>query len=189
MLTMGKLIDEFRRGWQGISQPSPLFSIGFAACCLASVDRRAVVPFPDPAGRILHAVFSGRVLCHRVRRLPARDRDRAGRRHARHRPSISARHTADFARLALLVDLSDRLRPHDMGRRALSIDRLAAAGDLKAADPGRGVSQARCRRAAAPAEEQIVDHSRRSAPGAARSAEDLGRHRSADAGAVRRPTI
>jgi len=32
---MGKLIDEFRRGWQGISQPSPLFSIGFAACCLA----------------------------------------------------------------------------------------------------------------------------------------------------------
>jgi two-component sensor histidine kinase len=32
---MGKLIDEFRRGWQGISQPSLLFSIGFAACCLA----------------------------------------------------------------------------------------------------------------------------------------------------------
>ena len=33
---MTKLIDEFRRGWQGISQPSPLFSIGFAVCCLAS---------------------------------------------------------------------------------------------------------------------------------------------------------
>ena len=32
---MVKLIDEFRRGWQGISRPSPLFSIGFAACCLA----------------------------------------------------------------------------------------------------------------------------------------------------------
>jgi two-component sensor histidine kinase len=32
---MMKLIDEFRRGWQGISQPSPLFSIGFAAFCLA----------------------------------------------------------------------------------------------------------------------------------------------------------
>ena len=30
-----KLIDEFRRGWQGISQPSPLFSTGFAGCCLA----------------------------------------------------------------------------------------------------------------------------------------------------------
>ena len=32
---MVKLIDEFRRGWQGISQPSPLFSIGFAASCVA----------------------------------------------------------------------------------------------------------------------------------------------------------
>jgi two-component sensor histidine kinase len=31
---MAKLIDEFRRGWQGTSEPSPLFSIGFAACCL-----------------------------------------------------------------------------------------------------------------------------------------------------------
>jgi two-component sensor histidine kinase len=32
---MKKLIDEFRRGWQGISQPSPLFNAGFAICCLA----------------------------------------------------------------------------------------------------------------------------------------------------------
>jgi two-component sensor histidine kinase len=32
---MVKLIDEFRRGWEGTSEPSPLFSIGFAACCLA----------------------------------------------------------------------------------------------------------------------------------------------------------
>src|SRR5436190_24047444 len=31
---MMKLIDEFRHGWQGISQPSPPFSIGFAVCCL-----------------------------------------------------------------------------------------------------------------------------------------------------------
>jgi two-component sensor histidine kinase len=31
---MKKLIDEFRRGWQGISQPSTLFSAGFAICCL-----------------------------------------------------------------------------------------------------------------------------------------------------------
>jgi two-component sensor histidine kinase len=31
---MMKLIDEFRRGWQGISQPSPAFCIGFCACCL-----------------------------------------------------------------------------------------------------------------------------------------------------------
>src|SRR6202158_1299345 len=32
---MVKLIDEFRRGWHGTSQPSPLFSIGFAASCVA----------------------------------------------------------------------------------------------------------------------------------------------------------
>jgi two-component sensor histidine kinase len=32
---MAKLIDEFRRGWQGISQPSLPFSIGFAVLCLA----------------------------------------------------------------------------------------------------------------------------------------------------------
>lgn len=32
---MTKLIDEFRYGWQGISQPSPLFSAGFAVFCLA----------------------------------------------------------------------------------------------------------------------------------------------------------
>jgi two-component sensor histidine kinase len=31
---MTKLIDEFRRGWLGISQPSPLFGIGFAAACI-----------------------------------------------------------------------------------------------------------------------------------------------------------
>ncbi|THD65621.1 MAG: sensor histidine kinase [Bradyrhizobium sp.] len=33
---MTKLIDEFRRGWLGISQPSLPFSIGFAAFCIAS---------------------------------------------------------------------------------------------------------------------------------------------------------
>src|ERR1700687_2890383 len=32
---MVKLNDEFRRGWQGTSEPSPLFSIGFAVSCLA----------------------------------------------------------------------------------------------------------------------------------------------------------
>lgn len=31
---MGKWIDEFRRGWQGISQPSPFLGIGFAAFCI-----------------------------------------------------------------------------------------------------------------------------------------------------------
>ena len=29
------MIDEFRQGWQGISQPSPFFSVGFAAACIA----------------------------------------------------------------------------------------------------------------------------------------------------------
>jgi two-component sensor histidine kinase len=32
---MVKLTDEFRLAWQGISRPSPLFSIGFAVSCLA----------------------------------------------------------------------------------------------------------------------------------------------------------
>jgi two-component sensor histidine kinase len=32
---MTKLIDEFRRSWHGISQPSPLLSTGFAVGCLA----------------------------------------------------------------------------------------------------------------------------------------------------------
>src|SRR6266850_4464424 len=32
---MAELIDEFRRGWQGISRPSLLFSIGFAVSCVA----------------------------------------------------------------------------------------------------------------------------------------------------------
>jgi two-component sensor histidine kinase len=32
---MMKLVEEFRRGWQGISRPSLLFTIGFAASCLA----------------------------------------------------------------------------------------------------------------------------------------------------------
>jgi two-component sensor histidine kinase len=32
---MVKLIDEFQRGWQGISRPSLVFSVGFAASCIA----------------------------------------------------------------------------------------------------------------------------------------------------------
>ena len=32
---MARWTDEFRRGWQGISQPSLLLSTGFAAFCLA----------------------------------------------------------------------------------------------------------------------------------------------------------
>src|SRR3981189_543743 len=32
---MARLIDELRQGWQGTSRPSALFSIGFAASCIA----------------------------------------------------------------------------------------------------------------------------------------------------------
>ncbi len=32
---MVKLIEEFRRGWHGTSQPAPIFNVGFAATCLA----------------------------------------------------------------------------------------------------------------------------------------------------------
>ncbi len=35
MSVMGKLIDEFRLVWRGISSPSPLLGIGFAVFCLA----------------------------------------------------------------------------------------------------------------------------------------------------------
>jgi two-component sensor histidine kinase len=31
---MKKLVDEFRRGWQGISQPSAIFCVGFCTFCL-----------------------------------------------------------------------------------------------------------------------------------------------------------
>lgn len=34
MVSMKKLIDEFRRGWLGISQPSPIFGFGFSVACL-----------------------------------------------------------------------------------------------------------------------------------------------------------
>src|SRR5262249_51402090 len=33
---MTNLIDEFRQGWHGTSQPSPLFSVGFAGSCLVA---------------------------------------------------------------------------------------------------------------------------------------------------------
>jgi two-component sensor histidine kinase len=41
---MMKLVEEFRRGWQGTSRPSPLFTIGFAASCivLSTVARSAL---------------------------------------------------------------------------------------------------------------------------------------------------
>src|SRR6185437_4643167 len=34
MVHMKRVFDEFRHGWQGIAQPSPLLGLGFAAVCL-----------------------------------------------------------------------------------------------------------------------------------------------------------
>jgi two-component sensor histidine kinase len=66
------------------------------------VDRGAVVPCADPAGRILYPVFSGGILCHRVRRFPGRDRDRDRRGTLGLTLNFSDA-PVDFARLALLV--------------------------------------------------------------------------------------
>ena len=182
---MGKLIDEFRRGWHGNIPAVAAFQHWICGILPRAVDRGAVGPFPDPAGRILHAVFSGRGFCHRVRRLPGRDRHRAGRRPAR-RVRQFRRHDRRFRAVGAAADLLGGLRPDDMGRRALSIDRSRISAEIaKRLIREEAVSQAGRRRTAAPAEEQIIDNSRRSASGAARSAADLGQHRSAAAGAVR----
>src|SRR5258707_1132862 len=147
-------------------------------------DRGAVGSFPDPAGRILHPVFSCGVFCHRVMRPPGRDRDPNRRGHARHDYQFQRRH-GGLGESDASGHLSDGVRPHDMGRRALPIDRLASAGDLRTPDERGGVSEARRRRIPAPAEKQIVDNSRRSPSGIAGPTANLGRHRSALAGAVR----
>src|SRR6478736_3121495 len=55
------------------------------------VDACPVVAFADPSGRILHALYSGRALCRRVRRLPDRDRNGAGWRHTRRHPQFQQR--------------------------------------------------------------------------------------------------
>src|SRR6202022_164238 len=146
-------------------------------------DRGAVVSLPDPAGRILHPVFPGGILRSRVRRFqdwgrgcPRRGRTRRDRRFQQR--------VARFCEAGASGDLSDGVRRHDMGHRALSIARLASTGNFKTPDPGRGAAEARCRRASAPAEKQIVDNSRRSPSGSAGSTANLGQHRSSDAGAV-----
>src|SRR5450631_666299 len=144
-------------------------------CCLLPrvVDRGAVVFCPDPAGHIFHAVYSSRILRHRIRWFADRDRDSHRRRHARHDRQFQRR-PGRFFKSGTAGDLSDRLRPHDMGHRALPIGRVAATGNLKAPDPGGGISKTRCRRASAPAEEQTVDRPRRSSSGAAGSTAGLG---------------
>ena len=100
---MARLIDEFRRGWQGISQPSPLFSTGFAASCLVlSTAARWCLSLIRPD------VFFTPVFSRRFSLPPRSAASGLGLR----RPSSEARSactlnfsdtSADFARLVLLV--------------------------------------------------------------------------------------
>jgi two-component sensor histidine kinase len=99
---MVKLTDEFRRGWQGTSQPSPLFNIGFAASCLAlstaarwclSLIRPDVFFTPYIPAVFFATAFGG----HRVGTVTALAGGALG-------VTVNfSNATADFARLALLV--------------------------------------------------------------------------------------
>ena len=180
---MTKLIDEFRRGWQGISQPSLLFSIGFAVGCLvlATMARWGLAQIrPDvfftpyfPAVFFATAVGGFR---------------------------IGIATAIAGGALGVVVNFSDA--PADPARFVLLLIFWAVCGltiwgvehyrtivaqqreDLQTPDRGRGIPQAAGRRAAAPAEEQDIDDPRRAAPGPARSAAGLGQHRSPDPRAV-----
>ena len=184
---MVKLIDEFRRGWQGISRPSPLFSIGFAALLSCAGDRGALGAFPDAAGCIFHAVFSGRLFRHRVRRPAGRDPDGARRRRTRRIVNFSDA-PPESARLGLLI-----IYLMVCGLTIWGIEHFRSIAaqqrrDLKAPDPGRGLSQARGRRASAPAEEQSVDRPRGSAPGVCATSRRSGPASISGYGRCRRPT-
>lgn len=101
MSVMGKLIDEFRLAWRGISPPSPLLGIGFAAGCLA-LSTAARWGLAQVRPDVFFTVFSGRGVCHRLRRLPAR----LGTALAGGVLGMALNFgetTADFARLALLA--------------------------------------------------------------------------------------
>ena len=180
---MGKLIDEFRLAWRGISPPSPYLGIGFAAGCLAlstaarwglSLIRPDVFFTPYFPAVVFATAFGGF-------RLGIATGLAGGLLGMTVNFSEAP---ADFARLVLLAAYLTVCGLTIWGVEHYRCDRLAAAGDCKAADPGRGVPQAHCRRAAASAEEQAIDNSRRSAPGATRSAGKLGQCRSAAAGPV-----
>src|ERR1700730_12866416 len=123
-------------------------------------DRGAMVAFTDPAGYILYPLYSGRALCHRIWRFPGRDGDCPRLGLARHDRQFRRRRLDGYYKTGAGGNLSDRVRPHDMGHRALPIDGRAAAGYLKTPDPRGAVSEACGRRASASAQEQSVDNSR-----------------------------
>ena len=180
---MAKLIDEFRRGWLGISQPSLAFSIGFAASCIAlataarwclSLIRPDVFFTPYFPAVVFATAFGG----FRVGIATALVSGALG---------VSVNFSdapSDFARMALLIIFLIVCGLTIWGVQHYRSIASQAAGNLQAPDPGRGISQARGRRAAAPAEKQAIDDPRRSASGAAGSTANLGQHRSAATGAV-----
>ena len=129
-------------------------------------DRGAMVSRVDTPGRLLYPLFPGGILCDGFRRPACRHRHRARRRGAGRRRQFRGRR-GGLCKAGACSDLSGRVRPHDMGDRALSLHRLAATGDRQPPDPGRGVSQAHSRRASAPPEKQAVDYSCGSSSGAA----------------------
>ena len=184
---MGKLIDQFRLTWQGTSRPSLLFSIGFAAACLAlstavrwslSLIRPDVFFIPYFPAVFFATAFGGLrvgIATAIVGGALGTAVDFGGA-------------SADVTRLALLVIylivcgltiwIVEHLRSIASNQRQIA----------KAPDPGGGIPQTRCRRIPASAEKQIIDNSRRAASGAAGSTADLGQYRPADYGRCRRPT-
>ena len=185
---MAKLIDEFRRGWQGISQPSPLFSIGFAASALrlATAARwwlaliRPDVFFTPYFPAVFFATAFGGF-----------------------RVGIATALAGGV--LGVTVNFSDA--PADSARLALLLIFLAVCGlTIWGVEHYRSIvaQQREIAKRLIQEEEyrklvvdelqhrlknKTVDDPRRSASGAAGSAADLGQHRSAASGRCRRPTI
>ena len=131
---MTKLIDEFRHGWQGISQPSPPFSIGFAVCCLvlATAARwglaqiRPDVFFTPYFPAVFFATAFGGF------RIGIATAIAAG---ALGVAVNFGDAVADPARFALLLIFWAVCGADDLGRRALPNHRRTAAQDRKAPDP------------------------------------------------------
>ena len=121
---MAKLIDEFRRGWQGISQPSLPFSIGFAILCLALATlgrlglaqiRPDVFFTPYFPAVVITTVFGG----VRIGILTAIASGALG-------VGINfGETTAEFGANCTAGDLLGRVRRGDLGGGALPLDRRA----------------------------------------------------------------
>lgn len=172
---MTKLIDELWRGWQAIPAFTA-FEPCFATFCLAlatAVRWASAHIRPDV---FFYALLSGRVLRRRLLRwLP----DRVLTAIAGGILGLAVNFgdtVADPARIALLAMFLAVSGLTIWGVEHYRTLVTEAAKGSQAPDPGRGIPQTRDRRAAAPAEEQVLHHSCRAAPGIAGSAADLGPH-------------